>query len=139
MAISKRSISLLSRNVERAFRRVSGRARAGSQLDIESLNGLGGQARRDKIHSSPIRCESNNRMAAFLEENLSEHMWFPYWSFAQRGLKMELGSSLRPTGSSGDVPRGAIVNGDVFHWLKAPGEFSSCFINIIPEYPAVRP
>jgi hypothetical protein len=128
LARIRTEISLLSRDVERAFRRASGTAEAGSQLNLEKTKGFGGQAKKDEIHSSPIRCESNNRMRAFLGDDLCEHIWFPYWSFEQRGLKMELGSSLHPGNAGGDVPRGAIVNGDVFHWLKAPGEFSSCFM-----------
>lgn len=123
LAKVRTEIALLSRDVERAFKRVSGAASTSSQLDLDSMRGFGGQARRDEIQASPIRCESNNRMMAFLDD-LTTQMWFPYWSFEQRGFKIDLGGSLHSPTPRGDVPSGAIVNGNVFHWLKAPDEFA---------------
>jgi len=125
----RNEIALLSRDVGRTFQRLSEKGSKDSQLALDSAKGFGCQSNRNNIQSSPIRCESNNRMNAFLESDLHEHMWFPFWSFEQRGLKMELGGSLKPIDSASNVPRGAIVNGDIFHWLKAPGEFSSCFMS----------
>ncbi len=130
LAKIRTEIALLSRDVERTFKRVSGAASADSQLGLRSMKGFGGQAKREEIRSSAIRCESNNRMMAFMEDNLNTHPWFPYWSFEQRGLKLELGATLHSPGSGGEVPPGAIVNGNVFHWLKAPGEFATRFIMV---------
>jgi len=131
----KSEINLLSRDVERAFKRVSGAAPAGSQLNLQRLKGLGGQANREEIRGSVVRCEANNRMTAFMEDNVNLHPWFPYWSFQQRGLLWEIGAPLHPSKSGGEVPRGAIVNGNVFHWLKAPGEFKTCVITLRRDIP----
>jgi hypothetical protein len=92
------------------------------------MNGFGGKSKRKELQSSSIHCDSNNRMTAFVDEELASHIWFPFWSFEQRGLKLELGTSIQSTVSFGDVPHGAIVNGNVFHWLKVPGEFSTYFM-----------
>ena len=128
-------IGLLSKDVERSLKRVARAAKAGSQLDTRSLRGIGGQANRKEISISPVRCNANNRMAAFIDDNVSDHPWFPYWSFEQRGLQWTLGASLHSPISSGDVPPGAIVNGDVFHWLKAPGEFKTCMLAVRKDIP----
>jgi len=124
----KAEIGLLSRDIERAFKRVGGAASSGSQLEMQRVKGVGGQAKRADIGVSPLRCEANNRIAAFVDESFSVHPWFPYWSFEQRGFQWQLGAPLDVPKSAGDVPRGAIVNGNVFHWLKAPGEFATTFM-----------
>lgn len=135
LAKIRSEIALLSRDVERAFKRVSGTASKGSQLDLHRMKGFGGQAKREEIHSSAVRCESNNRMMAFIEDDLNMHPWFPYWSFEQRGLQLELGAPLHSPGSVGKVPRGAIVNGNVFHWLKAPGKFTFNVLAVRKDIP----
>jgi len=135
LAKIRSEIRLLSRDVERAFERVSGAASAGSQLVLRRMNGLGGRAERKEIHDSVTRCEANNRMTAFMEDSVDMHPWFPYWCFEQRGLQLELGAPLHPPKSGGDVPPGAIVNGNVFHWLKAPGEFATCVVAVPKDSP----
>jgi len=67
-------------------------------------------------------------MTAFVDEKLASHKWFSFWSFEQRGLKMEPETSTQFSLSFGDVLNGAIVNGNVFHWLKVPGEFAIYFM-----------
>lgn len=123
-------INLLSKDIERAFKRVSRAARPGSQLEMQCLKGTCGQASREKIRASGVRCEVNNRMAAFMESDVVIHPWFPYWSFEQRGLQWTLGGSLYSPRSSDEVPPGAIVNSNVYHWLKAPDEFTTSVLAV---------
>lgn len=126
----KSEIRLLSRDIERAFKRVSRVARSGSQLDMRCIDAIGGQASREKVRTSVVRCEANNRMAAFIEGDVGAHPWFPYWSFEQRGLRWTLGGPLHSSRSGGEVTREAIINGNVFHWLKAPGEFTTSVLAV---------
>ena len=135
LAKIKSEIGLMSKDIERTFKRVSRAAKTDSQLDMRCLKGTGGQANREEISAAVFRCDANNRMAAFIDDDVSEHPWFPYWSFEQRGLQWTLGGSLHASISGGDVPRGAIVNGNVFHWLKAPGEFKTCMLAVRKDVP----
>ena len=132
----KSEIGLLSKDMERAFKRVAGSAASGSQLDIRRLKGIGDQAQRAEVGLSPVRCEANNRMSAFMDDSLAIHPWFPYWSFEQRGFQWQLGAPLNVPSISGKIPRGATVNGNVFHWLKAPGEFAVNTIMIRKDIPS---
>ncbi len=131
----KSEIHLLSKDVEWAFKGVSRAARASSQLNLRRIKGIGGQANREKINIAHVRCDANNRMAAFIDDDVSKHPWFPYWSFEQRGLQWTLGGSLYASKTNRDVPRGAIVNGNVFHWLKAPEEFKTCVLAVRDDIP----
>ncbi|MCX7346994.1 MAG: hypothetical protein NTU78_14855 [Alphaproteobacteria bacterium] len=136
MAKIKTEIGLLSKDVERAFSRMRGAERTGSQLQVNHMRGYGGQANREEIEASPVRCEANNRMSAFMEGDACNLPWFPYWSFQQSGQPWTLGASLHASRLAGSVPPGAIVNGNVFHWLKAPGEFAYNFIMVRKDMPA---
>ena len=122
LAKIKTELQLASKDIQRAFERVSGHSQLGSQLATQPLKAFGGRGRRQEIEQAPVRCDANNRATAFLPKEIGEHAWFPYWCFEHAGLRWTLGSALKPSKCLADIPRGAIVSGNVFHWLKAPGE-----------------